>query len=138
MTLGIFEPGVDIFNNPRVALRKAYEAKLITSWSDDGRHYTVDIPKVGTKKLKNHEVGEFIADRFLQVKDPIDETAKKKTKEDKEEDTPVEAPLDYDNLTIPELKEIFRQRDISGYSTMDKADLIKRLEEDDAGVTPKD
>lgn len=53
--------------------------------------------------------------------------AVKETKEVKKEDTVKETTVDYNSLKVAELREIAKEKNIAGYSTMKKAELIDAL-----------
>lgn len=158
--LKITKEGEDLIGDPRVAVKIAFRMGLIKSWSDNGRFYTLDIPKVGVEKLRPHAVGEFIVDRILQVKDPLNETQKKESAEDnleeEAEDNPEQEPQtdpsevkgasgvgeamsdfvetkkpDYLGFTNEELRQMCRRRGLTGFTTLKKSELADLLEMDD-------
>ncbi|KAK9680580.1 Rho termination factor, N-terminal domain [Popillia japonica] len=43
--------------------------------------------------------------------------------------------IDYNSMTVAELKELAKERGLSGYSTLSKAELIALLEADDSNAT---
>ncbi len=151
--LEIIEEGKDIISNGREAVKLGFRLKLISSWRDKGRFYVLEIPKMKEQTIRTSEVGEFVVDLILKVKDPLNETLKEESveelaeeeahedspKSEPEKDLPEEAtekaelPLNYNDLTVAELKDLCREREISGFSTMSKAELVEVLEKDDSG-----
>lgn len=139
--LKIIEGEENIINNPRRALVVAYKHGAIESWSDNGQFYVVRFAKDKPIRLRTYQVGEFIADRLLSMKDPLDETieeeATEEPVEEKEEDNSErESEKDsveeagtkpYAELTVSELKDLCKELGISGYSNMRRGELIEAL-----------
>lgn len=141
--LRVIAPGENPIDDARLALTIAYKMNLIDHWTDHGNFYTIGLKtegKVIEKRLRSNGVGEFIVDRMLSAKDPLDETANQKTSKEKTKteepqqegkENPKE-PISYNDMTSAELTELLKERDIP--SSGSKADKVKRLEESDAEI----
>ncbi|MGC9424021.1 Rho termination factor N-terminal domain-containing protein [Vibrio sp.] len=143
----------NIVKNPREALKLAFRLGVINHWRDDGNSYLIGFPKLKPVRKRTHQVADFIVDKILSVKDPLNETVEgkpeeepiqEKTEDNSEQESEkdsteegTERPLNYDDLTVAELKDLCRERDLSGYSTLRKDELIMMLELDDTGVLHK-
>lgn len=146
--LGIIEEEQNIIWDPRGAVRIAHTQGIITSWSDDGHYYTLTIPKVGVKRLRKHRVGEFIVDRLLSVKDALNETVEKESIKELSETSPTESNSEqelekdateenqesqnYNKLTVKELRDLCKEYELVGYSSLRREELIEMLKEHDA------
>jgi hypothetical protein len=143
----------NVITSPREALKLAFQLGIVNHWTDTGNSYTIGFPNHKTEQMRTHKVADYITDKILSVKDPLRETVKEKPKEEpiqkKAKDNPEqeskkdpteeepERPLNYDDLTVSELKDLCKDRDLSGYSTLRKDELITMLELDDTGVLHK-
>lgn len=138
-----------VITDPRETLKLAFRLGVIDHWTDTGNFYMIGFPNHKTEKVRVHSVAEFVADKILSVKDPLNETIEKDPLEEllveEEKDNPEqesekdfsEEPLNYDELTVAELKELCKNRELSGYSTLKKDELVTMLELDDSGVSHK-
>ncbi len=109
-------------------LRKAgvvINRKMLSEIAIDDKGYFTNLVEIAKKVLNNKETIKVVV-----PKEESGEEAKKiqevnkEVKQEKEETKEVELT----KLTVVELREIAKERKISGYSTMRKADLIKVLE----------
>lgn len=99
--------------------------KMLSEIAINDKEYFTNLVEISKKALNNKEPIEAVAS-----KEELGEETKKiqeinkEVKQEKEETKEVELA----KLTVVELREIAKERKISGYSTMKKADLIKVLE----------
>ena len=99
--------------------------KMLSEIAINDKEYFTNLVEISKKALNNKEPLEAVAS-----KEELGEETKKiqeinkEVKQEKEETKEVELA----KLTVVELREIAKERKISGYSTMKKADLIKVLE----------
>ena len=109
-------------------LRKAgvvINRKMLSEIAIDDKGYFTNLVEIAKKALNNKETIKVVV-----PKEELGEETKKiqevnkEVKQEKEETKEVELT----KLTVVELREIAKERKISGYSTMRKADLIKVLE----------
>lgn len=109
-------------------LRKAgvvINRKMLSEIAIDDKGYFTNLVEIAKKALNNKETIKVVVSK----EESGEETKKieeenKKVKQKREETKEVELT----KLTVVELREIAKERKISGYSTMRKADLIKVLE----------
>ena len=135
-----------IFTDPREALKVAFKLGVITSWSDNGRFYTVELPSKKVKQLKTKQVCSYMIDRILAAKDPIGETLEEKTPAKEEEtqasaqegeiDLPEYKPTEYEKQTADRLTKILKDRGLPHSGS--KSVKIKRLKDHDKELAQKE
>lgn len=95
--------------------------KILSEIAIDNPKYFSELVKLAKAGLEGKEVKETVTKEVEQKSTPKTETKTTKKEEVKEE-------TDLNKLTVAQLKDMAKDKDITGYSTMKKAELISALQ----------
>ena len=127
----------DTFKQPRVALKAIESMNILEGWIDMGNHYYLTFINRKPVRLHPKQVWEAIADKLLETKDPIGETAKKETPKQEEQTEEQKKEIEkiakeytqenYEELTSEKLSEILKEKGLPFSGS--KTQKLERLKE---------
>lgn len=112
------------------AIVEANGGKIVDYTKEDEKDVNImekALETVKKREDRRKENKNFKPSRFENKEKSFKKNEKKEVKEVKTEEVKKEETVSLDKMTVAELRELAKQKDIKGYSTMKKAELLEAL-----------